>query len=112
MKIICTVLALLVLLLGLPTVAGAAVAFRAAGTVTAPAITPLNSNDMIVFVGTAGDTSTIIPTFSAQSGTNPTFVEVIDKGVVGDSMNVAEFLAYGIKTDMTSTGQRKDGMGA
>lgn len=74
-------------------------------TITAPTITPLNANDMILFIGTTINGSNLA-TISGYSGTNPTFTERIDGGASGGSNNVAIFLADGSKNDFTATGSR------
>jgi hypothetical protein len=76
----------------------------ASTTDTAPAITPLEANDMILFAGSALNLAAM--TFSAYSGTNPTFSEAMQNDLTGDTNHIAGFLADGIKTDATTTGTR------
>ena len=69
-------------------------------TITAPTITPLNDNDMVVFTGT----SIAVGTVSGYSGTNPTFTEGFDSNYAGEDETIC--LAYGTQTPAGATGAR------
>lgn len=75
-------------------------------TITGDAITPGTANDMIIFAGGQSTTGSEMPTFSGYSGTNPTFTEEIDNTFGGSTINPDIFLADGLKTDTSSTGNR------
>lgn len=74
-------------------------------TVNAPAITTLNANSMILFAVTYRDFASTTSLISGWSGTNPTFA---DGGQTNASLtdNVGVNIAYGIKTDVSTTGAR------
>lgn len=92
---------------GDPFSAAQAQANASGTTVTAPAITPVNANEMILFVGGASNLGASPLNFSAYSGTNPTFTEGFDNAYTGGLVfNLGIFGAYGLKTDTTSTGSR------
>lgn len=93
---------------GDPFSASGAQANASGTTVTAPAITPLNANEMVIFVGGRSNTGATTSTFSGYSGTNPTFTEAFDNANTAGAVvyDLAIFGAYGIKTDTTSTGSR------
>lgn len=92
---------------GDPFSAAQAQANASSTTVTAPAITPANANEMILFLITWSTTGASTSTFSAYSGTNPTFSEAFDSQFGGGVVhNLSMACAYGLKTDTTSTGSR------
>jgi len=75
-------------------------------TVTGPAITPSFPNVMLIFAGAQSTGNSGTPVYSSYSGTNPVFTEGMNVGFGGASINLGFFLAYGIKTDTTTTGAR------
>jgi len=75
-------------------------------TINASAITDLaTANCMILFAGVGG-TQTNIASVSGYSGTDPTFAEAYDHGDFGNLEDYFMALAYGTKTDTSSTGAR------
>lgn len=85
---------------GDPFEAGAAQANASSATISAAALTTLTANCMIVFAGGSAAEGTV----SGYSGTNPVFTEIIDSTFAGEDNTIC--MAYGIKTDISTTGAR------
>lgn len=93
---------------GDPFGAALARANSATATCTADAITPPAANSAVLFVGSeelTGNTSGA-PVWGTYSGTNPVFAEVGDNNYELGSNSISGAVAWGIKTDTTTTGSR------
>jgi hypothetical protein len=74
-------------------------------TLTATGVTPAAANEMVVFIGGA-EPGLGVPTFSAYSGTNPTFTECLDDTSSLGAAWQSLYAAYGINSTSSATGNR------